>query len=69
MNNLEQYLMETTILATLFIHYTVGMIAMLYVEAYRVKRGEDSYTVVQFIANALNWPVISYKAWKDSRVR
>jgi hypothetical protein len=69
MTNLEQFILETTILAGLFIHYTIGMITMLYVETYRVNKGKDKYTVVQFLVNALYWPVIIYQEWKDSRFR
>ena len=69
MSNLEQFIFETTILAGIFIYFTIGMIAMLYVETYRVNKGKDKYTVVQFIVNALHWPVIVYTEWKDSRFR
>jgi hypothetical protein len=69
MNSLDQYILETIVLAVLFIHYTIGMIVMLFVESSRVRKGKDRYTVIQFITNALNWPVIGYKEWKDSRAK
>ncbi|MEN8168205.1 MAG: hypothetical protein ABFR65_12120 [Pseudomonadota bacterium] len=69
MNSADRYILETIVLGVLFLHYTIGMIVMLYIEASRVRKGKDRYTVTQFIANALNWPVIGYKEWKNSRAK
>ena len=54
MSNLDQFILETIVLAGLFIHYTIGMITMLYVEAYRVNKGKERYTVIEFIINAFH---------------
>jgi hypothetical protein len=68
MSNLDQFILETIILAGLFIYYTIGMITMLYIEAYRVNKGKDRFTAIEFIINALNWPIVGYKEWKNRRI-